>query len=138
MLSKDAFEIVLDPGPGFYSRLFLVEKVMGGLAFRDRPLSPERVCSANSVQDGDSSLRVSVLPRGGFSIFHRSEGCVFLDTRSSVPEEAIEVPVGEEVYQFKALCFRLSTAPQVFTRVFATVSGWAHFRGICLLRYLDD
>ena len=30
ILSKDALEIVLDPGPGFYSRLFLVEKVMGG------------------------------------------------------------------------------------------------------------
>ena len=30
MLSKDALEIVLDPGPGFYSCLFLVEKVMWG------------------------------------------------------------------------------------------------------------
>ena len=30
MLFKDALEIVLDPGPGFYSRLFLEEKVMGG------------------------------------------------------------------------------------------------------------
>ena len=30
MLSKDALEIVFDPGPGFYSRLFLVEKVTGG------------------------------------------------------------------------------------------------------------
>ena len=29
MLSKDALEIVLDPGPGFYSHLFLVEKVTG-------------------------------------------------------------------------------------------------------------
>ena len=42
------------------------------------------------------------------------------------------------VYQFKALCFGLSTAPQVFTRVFAAVSAWAHSRGIKLLRYLDD
>ena len=42
------------------------------------------------------------------------------------------------VYQFKALCFSLSTAPQVFTRVFAAVSAWAHSRGIRLLRYLDD
>ena len=41
-------------------------------------------------------------------------------------------------YQFKALCFGLSTAPQVFTRVFAAVSAWAHSRGIRLLRYLDD
>ena len=42
------------------------------------------------------------------------------------------------VYQFKALCFGLSTAPQVFTRVFAAVSAWAHSRGIRLLSYLDD
>ena len=32
------------------------------------------------------------------------------------------------VYQFQALCFGLSTAPQVFTRVFAVVSAWAHSR----------
>ena len=32
----------------------------------------------------------------------------------------------------------LSTAPQVFTRVFAAVSAWAHSHGIRLLRYLDD
>ena len=45
---------------------------------------------------------------------------------------------GRVVYQFKALCFGLSTAPQVFTRVFAAVSVWAHSHGIRLLRYLDD
>ena len=42
------------------------------------------------------------------------------------------------VYQFQALCFGLSTAPQVFTRVFAAVSAWAHSNGIRLFRYLDD
>ena len=65
MLAKDALEIVLDPGPGFYSRLFLVEKATGGW----RPvidLSPERVCSANYVQDGDCSLSATLRPRGGF------------------------------------------------------------------------
>ena len=30
IMSKDALENVLDPGPGFYSRLFLVEKMTGG------------------------------------------------------------------------------------------------------------
>ena len=45
---------------------------------------------------------------------------------------------GGVVYQFKALCFGLSTAPQVFTRVFAAVSGWAHSHGIRLLRYLGN
>ena len=30
MLAKGALEIARDPGPGFYSRLFLVEKATGG------------------------------------------------------------------------------------------------------------
>ena len=30
MLAKGSLEIVLDLGPGFYSRLFLVEKATGG------------------------------------------------------------------------------------------------------------
>ena len=30
MLAKGALEIARDPGPGFYNRLFLVEKVSGG------------------------------------------------------------------------------------------------------------
>ena len=114
----------------------------GWLASHDRPLSPERVCSAHSVQDGDCSLRASHRLRGGFLSFHRSEGGVFPDTHSSVIEEAIEVPVegggGGGSLPVQGLCFGLSTAPQVFTWVFAAVSAWAYSHGIRLLRYLDD
>ena len=39
-------------------------------------------------------------------------------------------------YQYRALCFGLSTAPQVFTRVFALVLEWAQQRSVRLLRYL--
>ena len=42
------------------------------------------------------------------------------------------------IYQFKALCFGLSMAPQVFTRVMALVSAMLHSAGICIRRYLDD
>ena len=42
------------------------------------------------------------------------------------------------VYQFKALCFGLSTAPQVFTWVMAPVSAILHSLGIHMRRYLDD
>ena len=45
---------------------------------------------------------------------------------------------GGEVYQFKVLCFGLSTAPQVFTRVMAPVSAILHRMGVRLCRYLDD
>ena len=36
------------------------------------------------------------------------------------------IALGCKVYQFKALCFGLSTALQVFTRVFARVLEWVH------------
>ena len=111
MLSKDALEIVLDPGPSFYSRLFLVEKVTGGLATRDRSLSPERVCSLHSVQDGDSSLCASVRQRGEFPSFHRSEGRVLPDTRPSVIEEAIALPVREDSLPVQSPVLRTVDCP---------------------------
>ena len=46
--------------------------------------------------------------------------------------------VGGKVYQFKVLCFGLSTTPQVFTRVMAPVSAILHRTGVRLRRYLDD
>ena len=45
---------------------------------------------------------------------------------------------GGQVYQFKALCFGLSTAPQVFTRLMASVSVLLHDLDVWILRYLDD
>ena len=42
------------------------------------------------------------------------------------------------VYHFKALCFGLSTAPQVFTRVMAPVSAILHSMGFRMRQYLDD
>ncbi|XP_068247823.1 uncharacterized protein [Palaemon carinicauda] len=50
----------------------------------------------------------------------------------------LRVRWGSQPLQFKTLFFGLSTAPQVFTRVFALVSVWAHKQGIRLTRYLDD
>ena len=80
----------------------------GELASCDRLLSPERVCSANSVQDGDRSLHAPVHQRGGFLNFHRSEGRVSPDTRSSVVEEATEVPVGGDslsAQEYRVTCW---------------------------------
>ena len=45
---------------------------------------------------------------------------------------------GGRAWQFKVLCFGLSTAPQVFTQVMAPVSGIMHRLGVRMLRYLDD
>ena len=107
------------------------------LAPRDRPVDSEHLHSTDTVQDGDSSLRLERCPR------ERSPCLPGLDAYFQVPvhpssRKFLRFVSQRTVYQFKVLCFGLSTAPQVFTRVFATVSAWAHNRGIRLLRYLDD
>ena len=138
MLAKGALEIARDPGPGFYSRFFLVEKASGGwrpvidLSHLNEfvqltPFKMETVASVLlSVREGDFLASLD-LKDAYFQIpIHRSSRKLLRFTSEGT------------VYQFQALCFGLSTAPQVFTRVFAVVSAWAHSHGIRLLRYLDD
>ena len=138
MLSKGALEIVLDPGPGFYSRLFLVEKVTGGWRpaidlshlngfVRLTPFKMETVASVLlSVREGDFLTSIDVKDAYFQIPVHQSS------------RKLLRFLSEGTVYQFKALCFGLSTAPQVFTSVFAAVSAWAHSHGIRLLRYLDN
>ena len=105
MLAKGALEIARDPGPGFYSRLFLVEKTSGSW----RPvidLSPERVRLADSVQDGNSRFCTVICQRGGFSCFPGSEGCVLSDPNPSICEEAIEVHIGGDGLPVPSPVFR--------------------------------
>ena len=138
MLAKGALEIARDPGPGFYSRLFLVEKASGGWRpvidlsrlnefVHLTPFKMETVASVLlSIREGDFLASLD-LKDAYFQIpIHRSSRKLLRFTSEGT------------VYQFQALCFELSTAPQVFTRVFAVVSAWAHSHGIRLLRYLDD
>ena len=138
MLANGALEIARDPGPGFYSRLFLVEKATGGWRpvidlshlndfVQLTPFKMETVASVLlSVREGDFLASLD-LKDAYFQIpIHGSS------------RKLLRFMSEGTVYQFKALCFGLSTAPQVFTRVFAAVSAWAHARGIRLLRYLDD
>ena len=138
MLAKGTLEIARDPGPGFYSRLFLVEKVSGGwrpvidLSHLNElvqltPFKMETVASVLlSVREGDFLASLD-LKDAYFQIpIHRSS------------RKLLRFTLEGTVHQLQALCFGLSTAPQVFTRVFAVVSAWAHTHEIRLLRYLDD
>ena len=138
MLAKRALEIARDPGPGFYSCLFIVEKASGGW----RPVidlshlndfvqltsfKMETVASVLlSVREGDFLASLDLKDAYFQILIHRSS------------RKLLKFMSEGMVYQFRALCFGLSTAPQVFTRVFAAVSAWAHSQGIRLLRYLDD
>ena len=46
--------------------------------------------------------------------------------------------MGGVSYQFRVLCFGLTTAPHVFRRLMAPISAILHRYGVWMLRYLDD
>ena len=99
------------------------------MASRDRSLSPERVYSSNSIQDGDSRLGAALCPRGRFPSFRGFEGHVFSNTRSSVLTKAIAFHVGGDSLPVQGpVLSDCRLPPQVFTRVFAAMSAWAHSR----------
>ena len=138
MLAKGALEIARDPGPGFYSRLFLVEKATGGW----RPVIDlshlNDFVQLTSFKMETVALVLLSVREGDFLASLDLKDAYFQIPIHGSSRKLLRFMSEGTVYQFKALCFGLSTAPQVFTRVFATVSAWAHSRGIRLLRYLDD
>ena len=138
MLAKGALEIARDPGPGFYSRLFLVEKATGGW----RPVIDlshlnDFVQLTSFKMETVASVLLSVR-EGDFLASLDLKDVYFQIPIHGSSRKLLRFMSEGTVYQFKALCFGLSTAPQVFTRVFTAVSAWAHSRGIRLLCYLDD
>ena len=125
-------------GSGFYSRLFLVEKATGGW----RPVIDlshlnDFVQLTLSKMETVASVLLSVR-EGDFLASLDLKDAYFQIPIHGSSRKLLRFMSEGTVYQFKALCFGLSTAPQVFTKVFAAVSAWAHYRGIRLLRYLDD
>ncbi|MEL7079435.1 MAG: reverse transcriptase domain-containing protein, partial [Cyanobacteria bacterium J06582_2] len=95
MLGKRAIEVVESGQTGFYNRLFVVPKPTG--AWRPVLSAILRNDWMVSTDLKDAYFQISVHPRS-----RKYLRFVFAGT----------------VYQFRALCFGLSTAPQVFTRVF--------------------
>ena len=132
MLAKGALEIA------FYRCLLLVEKASGGL----RPVIDishlnEFVQMTRFKMETVASVLLSVR-EGDFLASLDLKDPYFKIPIHPSSRKLLRFTSEGKVYQFLALCFGLSTAPQVFTRVFAVVSAWAHSYGIRLLRYLDD
>ena len=125
-------------GPGYYSRLFVTPKITGGW----RPvidlsrLNRSVLVSRFHMETASSVLRS----------FRPGDWMVSLDLQDAylqVPvhpssRRYLRFCVRDSVLQFRALCFGLSTAPLVFTRVMAPVSAIMHRYGFRILRFLDE
>ena len=123
--------------PGFYSRLFVVQKDSGAwcpiidlstlntfiVSHYFHMETPQSVL--RSIRQGDWMISLD-LQDAYLQVPVHPESCRYLRfTMGGVP------------YQFRVLCFGLTTAPQVFTRLMAPISAILHRYGIRMLRYLD-
>ena len=138
LVEKGAVELAPLPSLGFYSWIFVVMKASGSWRpVIDLSTLNLRVCKTPFKMETLQSVLLSV--RSG-------DWMVSIDLKDAY----LQVPVHpdsrkylrfialNQVFQFKTLCFGLSTAPQVFTRVMALVSAFLHRLGIRMCRCLDD
>ena len=137
-MEKQAIELIRYPSPGFYSRMFLVPKSSGGW----RPvidLSPfnKAVQTTKFRMETPRTVLEALLPGDWFVAIDLKDAYFQIPMHQSSRKFLRFVWQGQ-VYQFRALCFGLSTAPQVFTRLMAPISILAHKKGFRVHRYLDD
>ena len=137
LLRKGAVEPA-PQSPGFYSRLFLVKKASGSWRpIIDLSTLNHFVTSSRFHMETLRSVLNSIRP---------GDWMISLDLQDAY----LQVPVHHDSrrflrfvldgkpFQFRVLCFGLTTAPQVFTRIMAPVSAILHKYGVRMLRYLDD
>ena len=137
LLRKGAVEPA-PQSPGFYSRLFLVQKASGSWRpIIDLSTLNDYITSSHFHMETPQSVLRSIRP---------GDWMVSLDLQDAylqVPvhhdsRRYLRFVVAGKSYQFRVLCFGLTTAPQVFTRIMALVSAILHRYGVRMLRYLDD
>ena len=138
LIAKSAVELAPLPSLDFYSRLFVVWKTSGSW----RPVID--LSTLNLFVDV-SHFRMETIQSVLLSV-RQGDWMASIDLK----EAYLQVPVHPDsrrflrlvaqgrVYQFSALCFGLSTALQVFSRVMAPVSAILQSWGIRMRRYLDD
>ena len=138
LVAKSAVELAPLPSLGFYSRLFVVWKTSGSW-------KPVIDLSILNLYVDVSHFRMETIQSVLLSV-RQGDWMASIDLK----ETYLQVPVHPDsrrflrfvaqgnVYQFSALCFGLSIAPQVFSRVMAPVSAILHSWGIRMRRYPDD
>ena len=137
LVAKEAIEPA-PPTPGYYSRLFVTPKVTVGWRPVIDLLHLNRFVDVSHFHMETTQSVLQSLRLGDWMV-----SLDLQDAYLQVPVHPssrwyLRFCVEGSVFQFRAICFGLSTAPQVFTCVMAPVSAIMHRHGFRILRYLDD
>ena len=137
-ITKGAVELAPLPSPGFYSRLFVVWKTSGSW----RPVIDlshlNRFVAVSPLQmETIQSVLLSVCQGDWMASIDLKEAYLQVPIHPA-SRHFLRFMFRDTAHLFTALCFGLSTAPQVFTRVMAPVSAMLHSMGFRMRRFLDD
>ena len=110
----------------------------GVVAPHHRSVDPERIHHLVTLPHGDSSVSPDSIRPGEWMISLDLQDAYLQVPVHHDSRRFLRFVVAGKTYQFRVLCFGLTTAPQVFTRIMAPVSAILHRHGVRMLRYLDD
>ena len=138
LMEKQAIKEVTPETPGFYNRLFLVPKKEGTW----RPVLDVSklnlfVLKTKFSMETAQTVREAI-GRGDWMVSLDMKDAYFHIPVHPQSQRYLRFTFDGRTYQFQALCFGLSTAPQVFTRVIAPISRLMHLAGYRIILYLDD
>ena len=140
LLTKQAIEEVVNPenSPGFYSRLFVVPKKDG----KWRPiidLSPlNRLVRCDHFKMETTASVLSAVIKGQWMTSIDLKDAYFQIPMHPSSRKFLRFVFEGKIFQFRALCFGLCTAPLVFTTAMRPVMAILHLRGVRAHYYLDD
>ena len=110
----------------------------GGMESHHCPFSTEWIRHSGEVQDGNRRFSPGVsLPRR-LDVLHRPPRCILPGPGQSGVSPVSVVLSRGTCLSVQGIVLRPFHGSTVFTRIFTLVSEWAHWRGVLLLRYLDD
>ena len=138
MLQKNAITEVPPNSPGFYSNIFLVRKASGGWRpFIDLKNLNAHIHASHLPMFTTNSVLSSVR-KGDYAFKIDLQDAYFHVPIHPSSRKYLRFAFEDKVYQFRVLPFSLNTAPQVFTRLGHTVTGYLHCLGISVIPYLDN
>ena len=138
LILKGAVEPAPLPSPGYYSLMFVVPKASGGW----RPIIDlshlNKFIKKTKFKMDTVKSTLEAIRQGDWMFSVDLKDAYLQIPIHPESRHLLRFCFNDQVYQFKALCFGLTTAPQVYTKVLAPVAAYLHSQGIRMLRYLDD
>ena len=138
MLQKNVITEVPPDSPGFYSNVLMICKASGGW----RPVIDLKGLNAHIYAPHFHMFTItsvlSTVRKGDYAFNIDLQDAYFHVPIYPSSKKYLRFAFENKAYQFGVLPFGLNTAPQVFTHLGHTITGYLHHLGISVIPYLDD